>query len=547
MTERIEKASSLEEVGRSGLLISGGVVTEEFLPQLRGDRGRRILREMADNDPVIGGILVAFTHTIARLDWHFQVPDDASSDDQEVSDFTEECFEDMSQDWPSTVQSILSNMIYGWSYLEIVYKIRAGRDEKDGSRRSRYDDGKIGWRRWAERSQDSLLRWEIYPDGSLAGMTQTVYSTGTTMGVNAGNVPALYNISAAQARAAGDVLGQGGVFTVPIEKALLFRTTTSRGNPEGRSLLRNAYRPWFFKKRIEEIEAIGIERDLAGLPVAWLDPRYFSPSATADETALYNTVKQIVANIKRNEMEGVLFPLIYDDKGNKTIDLELMSSGGQRQFDTDKIIARYNQQIAMSVLADFLMLGHEQVGTQSLGVSKIDLWMMAVESVAKSIASVVNKYAVPRLLKLNGLDAENPPELVFGDVKQVDLQGLGTFLKSMCDAGIVVPDQTLEEYIRDLINLPPIDEETREEVGANIPLTPEEMAAYVAVGASPPATKPKPRPGEEEPGAVAKPTVKPGTKPEANAKAPAKAGATKPLPKAPAKPSARFPSPKPKK
>lgn len=502
VTERIAKASNLEEVGKSGLLISGGIVSEEFLPQLRGERGRRILREMADNDPVIGGILVAFTQTIARLDWHFQVPDDASSDDQEISDFTQECFEDMSDDWSATIQSILSNMIYGWSFLEVVYKIRGGSDQKNSSRRSRFSDGKIGWRKWSERSQDSLLRWEINPDGSLAGMTQTVYGVGTTvLGAASDN-------------------GAGGQFTIPIEKALLFRTSMSRGNPEGRSLLRNAYRAWFYKKRIEEIEAIGIERDLAGLPVAWLDPRYFSPSATPDEKMLYNTIKTIVQNIKRNEMEGVLFPLIYDERGNKTIDLELMSSGGARQFDTDKIIARYNQQIAMSVLADFLMLGHENVGTQSLGVSKIELWMMAVESVAKSVCSVVNKFAVPRLLKLNGMDAENPPELVFGDVKQVDLVGLGTFLKSMTDAGIIVPDQTLEEYVRDLINLPPIDEETREDVGAGIPLTPEEAAAYTAVGAKPPLSKPKPKPGEE--GAVAKPVVAPGTKVETNAKAPAK-------------------------
>ena len=55
--------------------------------------------------------------------------------------------------------------------------------------------------------------------------------------------------------------------TLPIEKCLLFRTTTVKGNPEGRSMLRNAYRPWYMKKRIEEFEAIGVERDLAGLPV----------------------------------------------------------------------------------------------------------------------------------------------------------------------------------------------------------------------------------------------------------------------------------------
>ena len=58
-----------------------------------------------------------------------------------------------------------------------------------------------------------------------------------------------------------------GLFTIPMSKAMLFRTESVKDNPEGRSILRNAYRSWYFKRRIQEIEAIGIERDLAGLPV----------------------------------------------------------------------------------------------------------------------------------------------------------------------------------------------------------------------------------------------------------------------------------------
>ena len=41
----------------------------------------------------------------------------------------------------------------------------------------------------------------------------------------------------------------------------------AKGNPEGRRILRDAYRAWYFKKRLEEFEAIGVERDLAGMPV----------------------------------------------------------------------------------------------------------------------------------------------------------------------------------------------------------------------------------------------------------------------------------------
>jgi hypothetical protein len=61
---------------------------------------------------------------------------------------------------------------------------------------------------------------------------------------------------------------------MPIEKlAAVPAPGQYKGNPEGQSMLRTAYRPWFFKKRLEEFEAIGVERDLAGLPVAKVPSR----------------------------------------------------------------------------------------------------------------------------------------------------------------------------------------------------------------------------------------------------------------------------------
>jgi hypothetical protein len=162
-----------------------------------------------------------------------------------------------------------------------------------------------------------------------------------------------------------------GMVEIPIEKSLLFRTTAQKGNPEGRSLLRNAYRPWWYKRRIEEIEAIGIERDLAGLPVANVPPEYLSIHATAEQQSVLAAIQQIVTSIKRNEQEGVIFPSVYDENGHKTFDLTLMSSGGARQFDTDKVISRYDQRIAMSVLSDFILLGHDNVGSFALGASRL--------------------------------------------------------------------------------------------------------------------------------------------------------------------------------
>ena len=444
MAEKLD----LSELGSTGLKQAGGTVYEEFLVALRSQNGQRVYREMADNDPVIGSILYAIEKVIVRLDWRIDPYLEPNSEgapkdkDVETADFIESCLHDMSDSWDTTLESILSMLPYGWSFHELVYKRRNGPEGKDSSRRSNYKDGKIGWRKFAIRGQDSLTRWHIGEDGGIEGLTQN------------------------------DPSG-GGTHTIPIEKGLLFRTTTNKNNPEGRSLLRNAYRPYYFKKRIEEIEAIGIERDLAGLPVAYVPPEYLSSTATTAQQAVLASIVDIVQNIKRNEQEGVVFPAQYDESGKKLFDLTLLSTGGNRQFDTDKIVARYDQRISMSVLSDFILLGHEQVGSFALGTVKMDLWSMAVDAIAKNIATTVNQYAIPRLLRLNGMDVSRLPFLTYGEVAHIDLTEISNYVTNLANAGIIITDPNLEDYLRQLGGLPPAEHDA-DSTGA-VDAMPEEM------------------------------------------------------------------------
>jgi phage gp29-like protein len=471
MAEKVKL--DLEEFGSTGLRRSGGTVYEEFLTNLRGIRGAKVYREMADNDPVIGSMLYAIEKVITRLEWRVDpfeetLNADSSSDakDEEVGKFIEECLHDMSDSWDQTLSSILTMLIFGYSYHEIVYKYRGGLDAKDGTRRSKFNDGKIGWRKFPIRAQETLFRWDIDETGGINGMVQV------------------------------DPSG-GGVHYIPIEKAMLFRTSVNKNNPEGRSILRNAYRPWYFKKRIEEIEAIGIERDLAGLPVAFVPPEYLSASASDAQKAVLASVQQIVTSIKRNEQEGVVFPTLYDEHGNKQFDLNLLSSGGSRQFDTDKIIQRYDQRMSMSILSDFILLGSDKVGSYALGSTKMDLWSMAVDSIAKNIAEVINSYAIPRLMKLNGMDVSRCPQLNYGEINHVDLTEIGDFVTKLAQAGVLVPDANLEHYLRDLAGLPEADHS-----GANYgmpPVSGEEPAAEdVTAAPAAPAKDAKAAPSEKK-------------------------------------------------
>ena len=275
---------------------------------------------MRDNDAIIGAFLYAIEMIIRQVKWHV-VEAGQTQEDLIAKDFMTSVFDDMDISWNDTISEILTFLPYGWCMMELCYKKRIGPDEPTGLTKSKYSDGRIGWKKWGIRAQETLWRWRFELDGSIVGMEQIA--------------PPDYKMR-----------------FVPIEKALLFRTRSNRNNPEGRSLLRNCYRSWYFKKNIEEVEAIGIERDLAGFPIMWLPPEVMAggmPGASPELAAAYNYYKKMVVNIKRHEQEGILMPLVHNDKGEKIYDLTLLASGAsRRQFDTNQIIQRYEQRIGSS-------------------------------------------------------------------------------------------------------------------------------------------------------------------------------------------------------
>jgi phage gp29-like protein len=82
---------------------------------------------------------------------------------------------------------------------------------------------------------------------------------------------------------------------------------------------------------------------------------------------------------------------------------------------------------------------------------------MAVDSIAKNIAEVMNQYAIPRLMKLNGMDATRAPYLTYGEVSHVDLTEVADYISKLATAGVLMPDPKLEDYLRDLAGLPPAE------------------------------------------------------------------------------------------
>lgn len=408
---------SMKEAGVYGLKQSAGYVQEEYLNELRGSRGAKFYREMSDNSPVVGGLLLGYREVAAHLDWRIEEPEDATGNDVAATEFIRDAFEDMEHSFEAFLGQALSELTFGWALHEVVYKKR--------------DDGRLGWDKFPIRAQESLDHWEFGKHGSIEAMIQSDPVTGEQ-------------------------------YRIPLKKALLFRTSQMKNNPEGYSMLRPAVVPYQYVRRLQEYEAIGVERDLAGLPVAWVPNEWTTSTDPSKQAALQSAIN-MVQDVRNNERAGLVLPMIYHESltnqidHNKMFDFELLASSGGRQFDTDKIITRYNQQIAMSLLGDFVTLGHDGMGSYALGAVKMDLWVMVVDSICKGIVEEFNERAIKPLLALNGIAYDNAPKLSYGKITNVDLAALVAYVSGLANAGVLTPDEGTEAWLREQGGLPPLD------------------------------------------------------------------------------------------
>lgn len=426
-------ANFLVKRGTKGLEQFGGRISEEWMVRLRDKRGERVFREMRDNDDTIGAVLFAIEMLLRNVQWRVE----AFSDDplhQDQAEFVESLMNDMDITWEDFIAEALSMLVFGYAPFEICYKRREGPFKKDLNHRSLHSDGLIGWRELDIRGQTTIERWEFDENGVVVGLWQLdpISPATTGPGVNAGRE----------------------VF-IPFEKLLLFKTTSRKGNPEGRSILRNAFVSYFHKKRIAESEAIGIERDLQGMPMFTVPPDLFDPDAEPAQVAQLAEYRNVIENIKKDEQGGLIIPAVYDENGNQMVKFELMGTGSGRVIDTDKIIKRYDVAIARTVLADFIMLGHQGTGSFALSSDKTELFATALGAWLKSIASVLNRHGLTRLYELNGWNPSETALLVPGDIEKPDVEAFTNGIVSLTGAGWLTPGSEEDEnHLRQTLNLP---------------------------------------------------------------------------------------------
>jgi len=424
MVKSLSEAEAKSVLGVAGDNTHNGQIrADEFLPELRGKKAVRKYREMRDNDSTIGAVMYSVEQILRDVNLDVKPAND-SPEALAEAEFVKSVLHDMDHTLDDHVAEALSFLSYGFAWFEIVYKRRVGPYERSDKKRSKFTDGRMGVRKIAARAPWTINRFDVdRQTGDVLGIEQSV---GNAMNKN----------------------------YIPTNKSLYYRTTSLNGDPSGRSILRNAYTSYEYLNNLQAIEAIAVERELAGIPVARIPAEYLSGDASAAQSSFVNGLQTILRDVKFNEQGYIILPSdTYPDKDGaptniRLVDVELMSSNGSRNIDINPIISRYQHDIARSVLSEFLLLGSSG-GSYALSKSKTDLFLRALESYVQAIVDVLNKQLVESLWQLNGLSYDLMPTIVAGDVAPHDLREIASFLRNLNGAGIDVSSHP--EVIKDLM------------------------------------------------------------------------------------------------
>ena len=231
----------LGESGYMGLNIFSGVSNDELKRELNFPNNIKIFKEMSYHS-AINASLSLFESIIGKATWSFKPPVDATEEEKNQCKIVNSMMTDMDHSWPEFIRDALSMNIFGFSVHEKVYRKRL---KANGSM---YNDGYIGWKKLPIRAQETVQKVVFSEDGNvIKGVKQNISGVADPY-------------QRYESRPNSEVI-------LPRSKVMLFRAGRHRGDPFGKSPLRDAYLAWRFLTALEDLEAVGVSKDLNGLPV----------------------------------------------------------------------------------------------------------------------------------------------------------------------------------------------------------------------------------------------------------------------------------------
>ena len=384
----------------------GGLFRDVNIALANRTQAFTIYDEMANSDAAVDVSLRAAKTPVLGASY-FVEPSDDTQEALDIAEFVEfNLLHGSNSPFLNVLEDILRMYEYGFSVLEKVYEEREWAPKRTGANRKKY----TMLRKLSARPSPTIKEIKYDDNGGPVEIIQNA--------VQGDDKPVEK--------------------TIPIEQAIIFTNNRKGGNLEGKSLLRTAYRPWYFKNNLYNIDGIQKERHGMGFPVIEL-PAGYRPT---DKTAAL----ELVRNIRTNEHGGAVLPPNWI--------LRFLELPGQ-PVDVMRSIEHHNGMTMLNTMTQFLLLGLEgSGGGRATSGSHQDMFNKSLRYVANQTCDAINLYCVPWLVGYN-FKTDKFPKLRarnLGETK--DLQQWASAISNLFKNNIINYTPEFEIWAREIADAP---------------------------------------------------------------------------------------------
>jgi hypothetical protein len=391
----------LGELGATGTTFFYGLMTsEEYNADLKGTAGINIFDKMRRSDGSVKAALLACELPLRAATWSVEPASD-SPKDKEIAEFVERNLKTgMTIPFDEFLRHVLMMLAFGFSIFEKVFEVR---------------DGQYCWRKLAPRLPKSLYSWKLDDEGGLAGIIQQV-----------------------QKGTAFDEIH------IPVEKMIVFVNDKEGSNYQGTSLLRAAYKHWYFKENLYRIDGLAAEKNGLGTPV------FDVPANISKESEAQ--VDKMGKGFHAHERMYFKMPEGYD--------MRILGLTGSVR-DIMPSIEHHDKMILRSILAQFLSLGSGDTGSWALSQDQSSFFLMALKSVSNNVCDTMNRHAIKQLVDFN-YQVKEYPTLTCSNLETRQTEKLAVAIQQLVSCNVITPDPGLEDAVRQLMKLPEKEEPEEE-------------------------------------------------------------------------------------
>lgn len=424
------RSSPFKEIGGSGTSVMGGYVeTFEKDPRLAGSNRYKTIHDMVINTSIVAAGTRQFLNLLAKPKWSVEPKkengsDTATAEAQELADFVDEVLNDCVTSWYRVVRKAGLYLFQGFGIQEWTAKRR--------------DDGKIGFQDIESRPWQTIERWDVDAQGTVMGVIQR---------------PAM-----------------GDICYIPREKILYLVDDTLTDSPEGIGIFRHCVPDANTLARYKELEMMGFERDMRGIPVGKAPMAKLKEMVSngqikeEDYDAALAPLRKFVQMQAKGKATGIIMDSdVYDgmtgDGEQPTAQakwgIELLTGTPGSSPELNLAVDRLTASLARLIGIEGILLGSGSGGSFALSKDKSSNLYLNVQSCLGCVVEAVNRDLIGALWTLNGFDDALKPKCKTEEVAFKDIEQIVATLTGMAQAGAVLaPDDPAINEVRHIVGLP---------------------------------------------------------------------------------------------